>query len=164
MGMFLKCVNDVMFNNPAINKRLAYLYLNFQEARNLKYLNLSHNEFRETGGELIGEALNWNDGLEELDLSWNHLRRRGSIGIAEGLQVSVTVGIAEGLQESITVGIAEGLQVSITVGIAEGLQVSITVGTDEGLQVSITLVIDEGLQVTTGIAEGFTSKHYSRNS
>ena len=36
---------------------------------------------------LIGEALNWNDGLEELDLSWNHFRRGGSVGIAEGLEV-----------------------------------------------------------------------------
>ena len=129
-----------MLNNP----RLAHLYLKFQEARNLKYLNLSHNEFRETGGELIGEALNWNDGLEELDLSWNHLRRRGSIGIAEGLQVSIKVGIAEGLQVGITVGIAEGLQVNITTGIAVGLQVSITTEIAEhynrnsgGLQVSI---------------------------
>ena len=65
------------------------LIISLQEARNLKYLNLSHNEFRESGGELIGDALNWNDGLEELDISWNHLRRRGSIGIAEGLQVNL---------------------------------------------------------------------------
>ena len=40
------------------------LIISLQEARNLKYLNLSHNEFRETGGELIGDALNWPRGYK----------------------------------------------------------------------------------------------------
>ena len=28
--------------------------------------------------------------LEELDLSWNHLRQRGAIGIARGIEVMLT--------------------------------------------------------------------------
>ena len=58
-----------------------------QETRNLRYLNLSYNQFRETGGRMLGDAIGYNDSLREIDLSWNHIRRDGAIGIAEGLMV-----------------------------------------------------------------------------
>ena len=58
-----------------------------QDTLNLKHLDVSHNQLRESGGEVVGEALVWNDTMETLDLSWNHLRRDGAILIADGLAV-----------------------------------------------------------------------------
>ena len=55
----------------------------------MKHLSLSHNQLREAGGEVIGEALVWNDTMESLDLSWNHLRRDGGVFVADGLAVSI---------------------------------------------------------------------------
>ena len=77
-------------------------------------LDLSHNEFREQGGILIGDALGSsfiyicelnvlftlvflfsciaaNEDLEELNLSWNHLRGKGAECLAMGLAVSKKV-------------------------------------------------------------------------
>lgn len=73
----------------SIYKRIFSICAVFQESRKLRYLNLSHNYFREEGGRLLGEAIAYNDSLEELDLSWNHLRQAGSVGIAEGLMVPI---------------------------------------------------------------------------
>lgn len=66
------------------------LLLNLKDTRKLKYLNLSRNYFREEGGRLLGDAISYNDGLEELDLSWNHLRRGGASSLAMGIMVYFT--------------------------------------------------------------------------
>lgn len=42
----------------------------------------------EDGGTVIGQALRVNDTLRLLDLSWNHLRGHGAIGLCKGLQVN----------------------------------------------------------------------------
>ncbi|KAJ8297785.1 hypothetical protein KUTeg_024316 [Tegillarca granosa] len=62
----------------------------FEETRNLKSLSLSHNEFREFGNfnQELGDAIEWNDNLEELDLSWNHIRRKGATTIGESLEMN----------------------------------------------------------------------------
>ena len=75
----------------------------------MRYLDLSHNELRESAGKLLGHVLVTilryiilfylynikfltfsarNEDLEELDLSWNHLRGKGAEGVALGLVVS----------------------------------------------------------------------------
>lgn len=59
----------------------------FQNTSNLLHLDVSGNELREAGGEVIGEALLDNKTLESLDLSWNHLRRDGACFVADGLAV-----------------------------------------------------------------------------
>lgn len=46
-------------------KNVLYIY---------QSLNLSGNEFSEKGGEYLGKGLAMNESIEELDLSWNHLR------------------------------------------------------------------------------------------
>ncbi|KAL4230754.1 hypothetical protein ACF0H5_011129 [Mactra antiquata] len=52
----------------------------------LRVLAAHHNEFRDLAGKAIGKVLASRCGLEELDLSWNHLRQRGAIGMARGLE------------------------------------------------------------------------------
>jgi len=78
------CAMPPSFSKPyLLQKHYSYR----QETRNLRYLNLSYNQFRETGGRMLGDAIGYNDSLREIDLSWNHIRRDGAIGIAEGLMV-----------------------------------------------------------------------------
>ncbi|NXT41925.1 LR74A protein, partial [Pelecanoides urinatrix] len=52
----------------------------------VKELDLSHNEFYEKGGQLLGQMLASNTTLEILDLSWNHLRRKGTVALGTGLR------------------------------------------------------------------------------
>ena len=62
-------------------------FLSFQNTTKLEYLNLSHNLFGETAGLILGPALSDNSSLKELDLSWNSIRRKGAIALAQGLKV-----------------------------------------------------------------------------
>ena len=55
----------------------------------LKVLDLSHNEFGERGGVILGPALSTNVYLDTLDLSWNQIRGVGAVSIARGLKVSL---------------------------------------------------------------------------
>ncbi|XP_053400502.1 leucine-rich repeat-containing protein 74B-like [Mercenaria mercenaria] len=83
--------------------------------RTLRHLDLSDNNFTDNAGEsisqiiengenvlelalrgnklaecgtTIGEALKTNDTLKVLDLSWNHIRGNGAIGLCKGVQVN----------------------------------------------------------------------------
>jgi hypothetical protein len=49
----------------------------------IEYLDLSHNHFGEDSGKLLGAALAENSSLQELNLGWNNIRRRGALGIAK---------------------------------------------------------------------------------
>ncbi|NXU50790.1 LR74A protein, partial [Turnix velox] len=62
---------------------------NFQ----VKELDLSHNEFSEKGGQLLGQMLGTNTVLEILDLSWNRLWRKGTEALGKGLRVNDTLRI-----------------------------------------------------------------------
>lgn len=53
----------------------------------MEYLNLSHNKFAENAGIVLGPAIGENSSIQELDLSWNSLRRTGAIAIAQGVKV-----------------------------------------------------------------------------
>uniref|UniRef100_A0A3B3YIQ6 EF-hand domain-containing protein n=1 Tax=Poecilia mexicana TaxID=48701 RepID=A0A3B3YIQ6_9TELE len=53
----------------------------------IKDLDLSHNKFCGKGGEYLGQLLN-NEGVEVLDLSWNHLRMKGAVAFSAGLKVN----------------------------------------------------------------------------
>ncbi|XP_072193577.1 leucine-rich repeat-containing protein 74A [Excalfactoria chinensis] len=64
-------------------------FSNFQ----VKELDLSHNEFSEKGGQLLGQMLAVNTTLEILDLSWNHLRRKGTMALGTGLKVNAALKI-----------------------------------------------------------------------
>lgn len=55
----------------------------------MEYLSLSRNSLCEGAGQLLGPAISENSCLKELDLSWNQLRRRGAVAVANGIKVSV---------------------------------------------------------------------------
>jgi uncharacterized protein YjeT (DUF2065 family) len=55
----------------------------------VEILDLSHNNLCEQAGLLLGPAISDNASIKELDLSWNHLRRKGAVAIAAGVKVSV---------------------------------------------------------------------------
>ncbi|NWU66488.1 LR74A protein, partial [Pterocles burchelli] len=63
---------------------LTFVFL--QGNYRVKELDLSHNEFNEKGGQLLGQMLASNATLEILDLSWNHLRRNGTVALGTGLR------------------------------------------------------------------------------
>uniref|UniRef100_A0A8C4T5I6 Leucine rich repeat containing 74A n=1 Tax=Erpetoichthys calabaricus TaxID=27687 RepID=A0A8C4T5I6_ERPCA len=69
----------------------CFLQSNFR----VKELDLSHNQFREKGGECLGQMLANNDGLEVINLSWNHLRMKGAVALCAGLRVNITLKILD---------------------------------------------------------------------
>ncbi|XP_070545242.1 leucine-rich repeat-containing protein 74A-like [Ptychodera flava] len=60
-------------------------------SRNLKEINLSHNQFSVKGGQLLASAIEINSTLMKLDLSWNHLRRKGSLALCRALKLNTSV-------------------------------------------------------------------------
>jgi hypothetical protein len=54
----------------------------------VKSLNLSRNRFGERGGAELGPAISTNVYMDELNLSWNHIRSRGAVAIAKGIKVN----------------------------------------------------------------------------
>jgi Ran GTPase-activating protein (RanGAP) involved in mRNA processing and transport len=54
----------------------------------IEYLDLSHNNFSEEAGKLIGNAIGENTSIVHLNLSWNNIRRKGAVGITKGLCVN----------------------------------------------------------------------------
>ncbi|NXG83739.1 LR74A protein, partial [Stercorarius parasiticus] len=61
-------------------------FVSLQGNYQVKELDLSHNEFSEKGGQLLGQMLASNTTLEILDLSWNHLWRKGTEALGRGLR------------------------------------------------------------------------------
>ncbi|NXX63543.1 LR74A protein, partial [Scopus umbretta] len=61
-------------------------FVSLQGNYQVKELDLSHNEFCEKGGQLLGQMLASNTTLEILDLSWNHLRKKGTVALGTGLR------------------------------------------------------------------------------
>jgi hypothetical protein len=55
-------------------------------------LYLANNKFEERAAGWLREVLITNETLETVDLSWNHIRTRGAVGIAEGVQVDSLIG------------------------------------------------------------------------
>ncbi|KGL94945.1 Uncharacterized protein C14orf166B, partial [Charadrius vociferus] len=68
-------------------------FVSLQGNYQVKELDLSHNEFSEKGGQLLGQMLASNTTLEILDLSWNHLRRKGTEALGRGLRGNGTLKI-----------------------------------------------------------------------
>ncbi|NXC14884.1 LR74A protein, partial [Corythaeola cristata] len=68
-------------------------FVSLQDNYRVKELDLSHNEFSEKGGQLLGQMLDSNTTLEILDLSWNQLRRKGTVALGKGLRVNDTLKI-----------------------------------------------------------------------
>ncbi|NWS73540.1 LR74A protein, partial [Crotophaga sulcirostris] len=64
------------------------ILVSLQANYKVKKLDLSHNEFSERGGQLLGQMIDINTTLEILDLSWNHLRRKGTEALGKGLRVN----------------------------------------------------------------------------
>ncbi|NXD75708.1 LR74A protein, partial [Halcyon senegalensis] len=61
-------------------------FVSLQGNYQVKELDLSHNEFSDKGGQLLGQMLASNTTLEILDLSWNHLRKKGTVALGRGLR------------------------------------------------------------------------------
>ena len=53
----------------------------------IEYLDLSHNNFGEESGKILGQAIAENASIKTLNLSWNNIRRKGAIAIAKSLSV-----------------------------------------------------------------------------
>ena len=51
-------------------------------------MNLSRNRFGEGAGLALGPAISENSSIKHLDLSWNSIRRKGAVAIANGIKVS----------------------------------------------------------------------------
>ena len=67
------------------------MHVYFQNCTKVQYLDLSHNNFGQVSGEVLGPAIAENTCIKELDLSWNCIRRKGAIAIAQGIKVSVAM-------------------------------------------------------------------------
>ena len=59
----------------------------FQSSSRVEYLDLSHNNLCEAAGLHLGPAISDNASIKELNLSWNHLRRKGAMAVAAGVKV-----------------------------------------------------------------------------
>ncbi|KAK3099994.1 hypothetical protein FSP39_013199 [Pinctada imbricata] len=79
--------NDIKPEGLSYILEMLQVNRNITELRNrkLRTLLVKHSCFREKGGISIGEALEQNSVLTELDLSWNHLRQTGAVAICSGL-------------------------------------------------------------------------------
>ncbi|XP_033106713.1 leucine-rich repeat-containing protein 74A-like isoform X2 [Anneissia japonica] len=80
----------------------------------IQELNLSYNQFSETGGEILGPAIATNDTVEILNLSWNHIRRKGAISICRGLAENIGIKVLDlswnGLANEGALAMAEALK------------------------------------------------------
>ena len=74
-----------------------------QNTIKIEYLDLSHNEFGEEAGKLLGPAIAENNSIRYMDLSWNNLRRKGAIAIAKGLGVSIITDKLRSCQHSFSI-------------------------------------------------------------
>ncbi|NXX42954.1 LR74A protein, partial [Tricholaema leucomelas] len=68
-------------------------FVSLQGNYQVKELDLSHNDFSEKGGQLLGQMLGNNTRLEILDLSWNHLKRNGAVALGTGLRTNAALKI-----------------------------------------------------------------------
>ncbi|NWX99392.1 LR74A protein, partial [Nothoprocta ornata] len=71
------------------------MIFSLQSNYQVKELDLSHNEFSEKGGQLLGQMLGNNETLELLNLSWNHLSMKGAIALGTGLKSNGTLKILD---------------------------------------------------------------------
>ena len=71
--------------------RIVYVN-NFQYNERLLDLDLSHNLLCEAGGISLGQTFETNDTLTRLNLSWNHIRRKGAVALCQGLHVGTPQG------------------------------------------------------------------------
>ncbi|KAM8807950.1 leucine-rich repeat-containing protein 74A [Eudromia elegans] len=69
------------------------MIFSLQSNYQVKELDLSHNEFSEKGGQLLGQMLASNETLELLNLSWNHLSMKGAVALGTGLRNNGTLKI-----------------------------------------------------------------------
>lgn len=86
---FLKKSNTIqkldLSNNDLTDKDAEALCKIIQDNESIFELILAHNNLGE-GGVAIGNALEKNDTLKSLDLSWNHIRVISAVGLARGVQ------------------------------------------------------------------------------
>lgn len=86
---FLRKSNTIqkldLSNNDLTDKDAEALCKIIQDNESIFELILAHNNLGE-GGVAIGNALEKNDTLRSLDLSWNHIRVIGAVGLAKGVQ------------------------------------------------------------------------------
>jgi len=55
----------------------------------IEAFNFLNNRFSEMGGVALGPAIGENSSIKELNLSWNSLRRKGAIAVAQGVKVHI---------------------------------------------------------------------------
>ena len=51
-------------------------------------MDLSRNRFGERAGLELGPAISENSSIKYLDLSWNSIRKKGAVAVAQGIKVT----------------------------------------------------------------------------
>lgn len=59
-----------------------------QNTIKIENLDLSHNNFGEESGKLLGAAIAENISIKKFNISWNNIRRKGAAAFAKGLGVN----------------------------------------------------------------------------
>uniref|UniRef100_A0A673K4C7 Leucine rich repeat containing 74A n=1 Tax=Sinocyclocheilus rhinocerous TaxID=307959 RepID=A0A673K4C7_9TELE len=72
-------IHNLVIISTLVSENRNILSVSFQSNYRVKELDLSHNQFSN------------NDGLEVLDLSWNHLRMKAAVAFCAGLKVNTTL-------------------------------------------------------------------------
>ncbi|XP_078323359.1 uncharacterized protein LOC111123633 isoform X3 [Crassostrea virginica] len=89
LAEYLKTSNTVqkldLSNNELTDRDAQAVCRIIQENESIMELILSHNNLGESG-VAIGEAIANNDTMRSLDLSWNHIRVTGAVGLAKGVK------------------------------------------------------------------------------
>ena len=82
-----KYLRSVDLSNNELNDDDGIAFFNAIEDHPVTKLNMSYNKLSDKSGAVIGPWLADNLHLFELNLSWNHFRKRAGVAIAKGLSV-----------------------------------------------------------------------------
>ena len=71
------------------HQSVCYWLLYLQNTTRVEHLDLSRNRFGERAGLELGPAISENSSIKYLDLSWNSIRKKGAVAVAQGIKVTV---------------------------------------------------------------------------
>ncbi|KAK3099263.1 hypothetical protein FSP39_001818 [Pinctada imbricata] len=80
---------DLSYNGLNDNDAISVAEI-IEQNESVRKLILAHNKLGECGA-ILGTALIENETLKELDLSWNHIRSKGAVGVALGLKKNIAL-------------------------------------------------------------------------
>ncbi len=80
----------VILDNELTDDEAAAFFESIEEHPIIK-LNLSYNRFSDASAQLVGRWIGDNNSLLDLNLSWNHFRKKAGIAIANGISVIIII-------------------------------------------------------------------------